>query len=653
MYAFINYLIQVSILTIVFIALYHFVFRKQTQFRINRFYLLSGLILSWIIPLVNIPLSGSQQILLPQIPNLLSAGPLSIDPNLSSEITSSQASASQTSGLSNPFPWWILYWPGAALVLIKSLWVIGRIIILRYQNNSHRVAAVRIISGTNLPAFSFFRWIFLNDKQIDGPDKDLILAHEMAHSKQGHSFDLVLAEIIQIFLWFNPFVILYKNALKECHEFLADAAVLSSGVKLQTYADSLQKELFVNKNHRLASYFRGSTLKKRMIMATRINSKGSLWKYLLIVPLLAISLLTFSFVNDPIDNPFGNNKNNKFVVLIDPGHGGKDPGLAIENGWNEKDIVLAIARRLKITKDRSIKVILLRDKDVFISMRERVKKIQEIEPDLFISLHMDASSNNLSEGWSVYYSPFYQWSNQSMQVAKWFTENLSIRGLPARTAPQQTPYKIIQETLCPAVLINLGFIDNYQDQGIFCNPENQKQVSKDLASAIIAVKKSIEAELTPGNIDDYRAEIRRQSGFSPPIQIHKVIKVTRLFGDKIFHPILKTPYRKHHGVDLVARLGTNVYPTDSGFVKDIKRSRSRLGKGTWILIEHYNNYESFYAHLDTCLVEIGDSVHYRQIIGKVGQTGAATTPYLYFEIRKDGKPTSIVNSIATRYEEKK
>lgn len=126
--------------------------------------------------------------------------------------------------------------------------------------------------------------------------------------------------------------------------------------------------------------------------------------------------------------------------------------------------------------------------------------------------------------------------------------------------------------------------------------------------------------------------------------------MARLFGDKIFHPILKTIYRKHPGIDLIAPLSTNVYPTDSGFVKDIKKNRSRSGYGTWILIEHYNNYESFYAHLDTCLVEIGDSVHYRQIIGKVGQTGAATAPYLYFEIRKDGKPTSIVNRIAYRYE---
>ncbi|MCK5821309.1 MAG: hypothetical protein KAH17_05470 [Bacteroidales bacterium] len=133
---------------------------------------------------------------------------------------------------------------------------------------------------------------------------------------------------------------LSKTILEKCQ--ITDAAVLNSGVKLQTYARSLQKELFVNKNQKLASYFRGSTLKKRMLMATRSNPQGSAWKYLLILPLLAISLLTFSFVNDPIDNPFGNLKNDRFVILIDPGHGGKD---------------------------RSIKVVLLRDKDVFISMQ--------------------------------------------------------------------------------------------------------------------------------------------------------------------------------------------------------------------------------------------------------------------------------------------
>lgn len=229
---------------------------------------------------------------------------------------------------------------------------------------------------------------------------------------------------------------------------------------------------------------------------------------------------------------------------------------------------------------------------------------------------MDSSSNNLSNGWSIYYSPFYQWSDQSAQVALWMTEDFSIRGNSSMTTPQQAPFKIIQETLCPAFLINLGFIDNHMDQAIFCNPENRKQVAIDFANAIRVVKEKMETNLIPGDIDDYIAEIRRPISFGLPIQKHEVTKIGSVFGTR-YHPILKV-IRKHPGIDLSAPLGTNVYSTNHGIVKDLKRSRNRSGYGTWILIEHHNNMESFYAHL-------------------------------HYEIRKDGKPTGFVNYLIKWY----
>ena len=265
MYSFINYLLQVSVLSLVFLLLYHLAFRNQTRFHLNRSYLLSGLVLSWIIPLINIPIGSQFEIVLPQVASVLSPESLSPEPLQSSGNVSVEMEYGSVVDSAKPFPWWVLYWVGAALVLLRNLWVLGRIIVLRHKNKSHKVPSGRIISGSDIPAFSFFRWIFLNDKQLASSDKDLILAHELAHSRQAHSLDLILAEIIQVFLWFNPFIIFYKKALKECHEFLADAAVLDSGVQLPIYVRSLQNEIFVNRYKKLASYFRGSTLKRRII----------------------------------------------------------------------------------------------------------------------------------------------------------------------------------------------------------------------------------------------------------------------------------------------------------------------------------------------------------------------------------------------------
>ncbi len=347
MYSFINYLFQVSILSVVFIALYLLVFRKQTNFKINRFYIISGLVISWLIPLINIPLFLGTEIALPQIQEALPTESIVSD-QIVNDAPVFIASAGTETMQNNkaPFQWLNLYWLGAAFVLLRSLIVLAKIFLLRYKNQSTKIKSVRIISGYNIPAFSFFKWVFINDKQLESSSKELILAHEMAHSNQKHSLDLVFVEIMHVLLWFNPCIILYKKALKESHEFLADKAVLDSGVLITTYARSLQNELFTNRYQKLASYFKGSTLKRRMIMATKTSNSRYAWSYLLAIPLIFMALTAFAYINDPIEiDSVISSKNKVFTVLIDPAHGGEDPGSINDSlGIFEKDILLGIAK---------------------------------------------------------------------------------------------------------------------------------------------------------------------------------------------------------------------------------------------------------------------------------------------------------------------
>ncbi len=94
----------------------------------------------------------------------------------------------------------------------------------------------------------------------------------------------------------------------------------------------------------------------------------------------------------------------KFIVVIDPGHGGKDPGAVGANGTQEKEVVLQVARKLKarIDREKGMKAILTRDGDKFIPLRERMDIAHKHKADLFISIHADANPSTRVSGSSVY-----------------------------------------------------------------------------------------------------------------------------------------------------------------------------------------------------------------------------------------------------------
>jgi N-acetylmuramoyl-L-alanine amidase len=99
--------------------------------------------------------------------------------------------------------------------------------------------------------------------------------------------------------------------------------------------------------------------------------------------------------------PFRTSK--RKVIMIDPGHGGQDPGAISPNGHYEKDLTLKMARELrKELKKEGYTVLLTRDNDIFIPLRGRIKKAHEANADLFISIHADSAKNKSARGLSVY-----------------------------------------------------------------------------------------------------------------------------------------------------------------------------------------------------------------------------------------------------------
>jgi len=97
-------------------------------------------------------------------------------------------------------------------------------------------------------------------------------------------------------------------------------------------------------------------------------------------------------------------KPQKLVIIIDPGHGGNDPGAISESGLNEKNITLQYARSLRalLAKDGRYKVFLTRNKDIYVGLKERTIKARDLHADLFISLHADTNPEAKVRGLSVY-----------------------------------------------------------------------------------------------------------------------------------------------------------------------------------------------------------------------------------------------------------
>lgn len=96
--------------------------------------------------------------------------------------------------------------------------------------------------------------------------------------------------------------------------------------------------------------------------------------------------------------------NRDVIVVIDPGHGGKDPGATGLKRTREKDVVLAIARRLKTLIDRQpgMRAVLTRDADYYVGLRERMMIARKHNADMFIAIHADAFDNHNSHGASVF-----------------------------------------------------------------------------------------------------------------------------------------------------------------------------------------------------------------------------------------------------------
>lgn len=108
-------------------------------------------------------------------------------------------------------------------------------------------------------------------------------------------------------------------------------------------------------------------------------------------------------ISQPISFP-SMKRSKEIIVVIDPGHGGKDPGAIGNNNYKEKNVVLAIAKKLQnmINQQPGFKAVLTRDGDFYLTLRERLNIARQNKADMFIAIHADAYDDPFAHGVSVY-----------------------------------------------------------------------------------------------------------------------------------------------------------------------------------------------------------------------------------------------------------
>ncbi len=216
------------------------------------------------------------------------------------------------------------------------------------------------------------------------------------------------------------------------------------------------------------------------------------------------------------------------VVVIDPGHGGEDPGAIGPRGTMEKDVVLSIARvlRRRLGQIPGIRAFLTRDGDYFLELRQRVRIAKEYGADLFVSLHADASPNPGTRGASVYCLSLKGATDEAARIlaerenasdlvggvrlggdqdlstilldmvqTQTINDSLRCGGIVLRElgnvqgikfpAPRQAGFRVLKAPDVPSILVEVGFMSNPEEEALLRSAAFQERIAHSLERAAV------------------------------------------------------------------------------------------------------------------------------------------------------------------------
>lgn len=289
METFIVFLIKASTGTILFYLVYWFFLRNETYHNANRWFLLSVLFTSVLIPLFPVHYTlfveqGNTSNMFVTIPYTFKNIPVF---NEQHQVTGS---------FDRQHAILLVYFTGAAIFLLRLLTQTIILIHIMLKNRITPVEGIRIVENEKygLP-FSFFNVVFINPKFHKQENLTEILAHEKVHIREKHWFDLLFIELLTVIFWFNPFIWFFERSIKQNHEYLADKGVLAQGHPAGRYQALLINQLMgmqiIGVTNNLNFALNTNRLK---MMTKKKTSRLSRIRFLWALPVVALLLFAFA-----------------------------------------------------------------------------------------------------------------------------------------------------------------------------------------------------------------------------------------------------------------------------------------------------------------------------------------------------------------------
>ena len=191
---------------------------------------------------------------------------------------------------------------------------------------------------------------------------------------------------------------------------------------------------------------------------------------------LALNIYAQNPQNDSIQSE-------KYTIILDAGHGGGDSGVKKEE-YQEKDIVLKIAQ---IIQERnpysSIDFVLLRTGDEQIINTTRAKLINEIKPDLVLSLHVNYDIKDSKNGTEIHVSPMNSYFEEAKLLGEKIGQNVSSLGFE-NLGIIETNSKVLRDSNAPTIMIEIGYLTNEKDRKYLINEANYSKIADKILEAL-------------------------------------------------------------------------------------------------------------------------------------------------------------------------
>ena len=296
---FLVYILKSAACLAVFYLFYKLLMSRDTFHRFNRFALLGLLVLSSLLPLVEASVNSPAAVQ----ETMLTLEQLLLLADIQPEGESMAAATPSATVL------WLraallVYLTGIVFFIVRNLCSLARLGRLIRQGKREALDSylpdrkeknVRlVVHDYDIAPFSWMHWIVIARKDLEENGRE-ILIHELAHIRNRHSWDLLLADLCIFVQWFNPAAWLLKQELQNIHEYEADETVLREGVNARNYQMLLIKKAVGTRLYSMANSFNHSSLKKRITMM--LKEKSNPWaraKYLYILPLAALAVTAFA-----------------------------------------------------------------------------------------------------------------------------------------------------------------------------------------------------------------------------------------------------------------------------------------------------------------------------------------------------------------------